>query len=418
MLSLPATSSAQETFQGQPGSIIPTPAELGSAWSQDTPSSAAARETEYRFDRDGRVMLVTVQIVPGRNVDDIRAQYLFGRRIPADFAWTMKPHPGIGERAQSAAGKMVTYLHFVRGNVYVLLKGILLSNGVPEPRELEALDVLARAIDGKLLAATGGKALLAFQETLTQAEVDAAVADVRALVEEVSGQKFDRDPIVRVVGTDELVGACIEDIRLQRANEKKAGRELEFAMQTDRSGRLTGMSSVGRFSYSRRAILLPAETFHAGLARGKIDKALAKQALQVVVAHELVHGLQDQLRPLGETLPKFKDAGAKAAFAAVIEGHAVFVQKRVGERLAIPAAVQNLAMPRQSAEPAPGTSPREKQFVDAIETAATLLYRDGPELMERLYREGGVKRQWEVFANPPQTPAEISKMAGGQPSKE
>jgi hypothetical protein len=308
---------------------------------------------------------------------------------------------------------MMAYLHFARANLYVVLKALLLT-GSSGQAEGEALKAVARKIDSKLVGAVNGMPARLFEEMLTQDQVDRIVTGIIPIVEDVSGRRFAKKPSIRVIGTDEFVGACLEDLRLQHSSEKRPGKELEFALSMDRRGRMLGLVSLGRFSYARREMLLPAETFFAGLKRARIETEHLDDVLRIVIGHELVHALQDQESPLGERMASFKTPEARAAFGAVIEGHAVLLQRMIGARLSIPDRIANLSAPSKQTT-GEGSSPQERQFVETVGAATNLLYSVGPQYMERLFQKGGNPRLWQAVANPPTSTSELSKVAAEAP---
>ena len=391
-------------FRGDPATLFPATTFLGTDWEADEGPKRGSLEHDYLYVGDGGNCRVMVQLSVSNSVGEAFNRWFAGRRIPSTLAWKMEAEPGIGERAQFGTvdqlGSEVAYLHFFRGNVYAKLLTFA------HPRQRTILQQVARGIDDRLKATIGTDSKV-IRDIISDAQVAKITASLRPLVEELAGRKFRQPPEVLVVGTDAFIGAIAADLRLQYAKQEPANRKLEFAADLDRHARNVGTFAVGRYSYSQRQVLIPAEAVGPALQRAKVAAENIESALTLIIGHELVHALQDQSVDLASKLAACANSDARQALSATIEGHALLVQDRLAARLVLPEAVRNFS---NAGNDGFDSSVEEGSLKD-FQAAFRFVYVEGKAFIERKAQTGGDAAIWEALTTPPTTAAEIREKA-------
>lgn len=120
------------------------------------------------------------------------------------------------------------------------------------------------------------------------------------------------------------------------------------------------------------------------------DQTLA--AVCLVLAHELAHALQDQGAGVGGRFTQVPDMDAFNGLRAVTEGHAVFVEEQVAEKLGLVDVFWKLNRHQ-------GWGP------DGLEEPAAFalwgLYGQGRRFVRHWHAQGGHDKVWEALKQPP-----------------
>ncbi|HEX2953938.1 MAG TPA: hypothetical protein VHR47_08140 [Bacillota bacterium] len=131
----------------------------------------------------------------------------------------------------------------------------------------------------------------------------------------------------------------------------------------------------------------------------KVDERHAKSLLQLIIAHELTHALQDQKTDLRRAY-KIMDADQLSAFSATIERHAVWTQEVVGRQLRLNESVVEMSR-LLSAGSVKYDDPALEMINKTIATQFEEVYLGGEKFISYHYQHGGNERVWQIIANPP-----------------
>lgn len=389
--------AAQEAglFRGEGGALLPTPAELGADWEylEKPHGDAKSQKVEYLLERNGASFFY-VALTVHRSTEEVRRAWISRGAIAREHRYVMEPVPGLGEFGERKAGELMTYLHFARGNVYASVKWVGKGDGME----------IAKAIDGKLLAALGGTPAARVQVPTYPAEkAQALFAEMIPIVEEVAGRKFKQSPTMRVVSALELRRALAADIRLQLTRDPTFRDDLEREIRAEASAAPRAGILLGKYAISEGTVLLPLENFLPALERHRLDPAKADEAMRRVLGHELTHALQDQYMGLAARLPTLGNEEARLSLNAAIEGHATFVEHALAERLGLTG---------QLSDPAVFDAPLDD---DAVKTPRILhglglfkmIYEGGRQFFAYHHARGGNEKLWAILAAPPPRSVEI-----------
>ncbi len=171
--------------------------------------------------------------------------------------------------------------------------------------------------------------LVAHQEDcdITQARVDAVLAEVVPALEEVLGLKLE-DPVhARVCERSEIAQVVAEEnrplVRAQIPDEAEAERQVEAL------GAAYAAMTLAKYAWSSGEVLVVAENFPRLSELIRSPELCSDEALRAILVHELIH-LDDHRRLHFDTvLAGLKNADQILAYNAVIEGHAQHLARRV-----------------------------------------------------------------------------------------
>lgn len=139
----------------------------------------------------------------------------------------------------------------------------------------------------------------------------------------------------------------------------------------------------------------------------KIDEKYAMAIAKMNIAHELTHALQDQYINFAKKFSKIAGREGLDAFHATIEGHAVFVQKKVGKQLKIDSSIIDLH-PLVNSSEVIFKDPKLREMHASALFDMKRIYSGGEKFLEYHYSRSGNELVWKILANPPVSTSMIS----------
>jgi hypothetical protein len=160
----------------------------------------------------------------------------------------------------------------------------------------------------------------------------------------------------------------------------------------------------GKYGFEDRVVYVAPDGIDSTLRLLGQRRELGHEVLRLVLAHELVHALQDQHAAIVELARSLGDEEAHHVFFTCIEGHATLVQQRVGAELGLVEAQRAWkAMQRlESLREAVGAGIHEvlnrptRQWEE-------LSYLQAAERLGRVAAAEGDEAVWRLVAKPPDT---------------
>lgn len=229
-------------------------------------------------------------------------------------------------------------------------------------------------------------------------QAKAWLAEMRPLVEELTGRSFRRDPQLELVEWQQL-GKVL-------ANEKMLPLQTRGGGLADRLLELAALPStlpltpfiIGKYGIASRTVYLLPRNTAAVIELAKLGPKDVEAIVKLTICHELAHALQDDHLDLAECLRDAQASGEPLApFNVVMEGHAMLIQAQAAERLELrtpQAALESLLLGKDD-EP-------------VEETRMSQVYCLGLDYMRREFEEGGSDRLWERLQEPPNIIEEVA----------
>ncbi|MBN2798195.1 MAG: hypothetical protein JXX28_03545 [Deltaproteobacteria bacterium] len=239
--------------------------------------------------------------------------------------------------------------------------------------------------------------------------LEALVAELAPLVGEVAGRPFDAVPFAGIGTPDTLARFVASDSRailtgLYPTLSDEAVRQLSRTHPLEVSG------LVGKYAPRAHGVYVSEEALDAVVASGGVSQGERGSYLRLVVAHELVHALQDQQVELDHAFRTCEDFEALQSLRTATEGQAMWVEERVAARLGLTELYWRAAAQQ-------GWGPEGLLVAPAWDLWA--VYGQGRTWMDWLYQDGGTEAQWAVIASPPRTTAPAFRRGAAplQPSR-
>lgn len=253
-------------------------------------------------------------------------------------------------------------------------------------------------------AATATAAQPASDHPFTEKEIQAFALELMPHIERIMQRKFKRVPPI-VLGDAEAVAQILAaDLEPSVRKEQPELDEGEARAQALAQARQRVPEILGKYGVKAGKLGLMPQNLMGTLEASQIDRKHAAAIMKLLLAHELTHALQAQYVDILDRLVAQPSDDATMAYAAVIEGHPMFVQERVGEAIGLGAAVREYARVFSVCGP---------DFPDAEccseATYRHFMYVTGKRFIEYHYLKGGAERLWEILAQPPALSSMISR---------
>jgi len=251
----------------------------------------------------------------------------------------------------------------------------------------------------------------AVETPFTEKEIQSFALEVAPHIERIMQRKFKRMPPI-VVGDAEAVARILAaDLEPSIRKEQPELKEAELGALALAQARQKVPEILGKYGVKAERLGLLPQNLMETLEASQIDRKHAAAIMKLLLAHELTHALQAQYVDILDLLVRQPGEDATLAYAAVIEGHPMFVQERVGEAIGLGTAVGEYARVFSASEP---------DFPDAeccSEAAYRhFMYATGKRFIEYHYLKGGAERLWEILARPPALSSMITRPETYSPS--
>lgn len=234
----------------------------------------------------------------------------------------------------------------------------------------------------------------------TPDELDELVTRLLPLVEEAAGRSFVFRPEVVATHPAELSRVFYREQMYMLGRLSELGPEEAHEAARATAGSISS-AFVGKYGFLDKRLYVISEGVSLALQGLGFPDELAREVLEVVLAHELAHALQDQHNDLGRLVGSRPDGDAIMAANCMVEGHAVWVHEQVGRRLGHHHAVRAVAT-IQGYDPDEAESP-----LDPRRLFTSYVYGRGRAFVDWHARDGGTERLWELLSRPPASTAMI-----------
>lgn len=268
---------------------------------------------------------------------------------------------------------------------------------------------------GVFLAGASAAAAHAQQEevcpVVDDAHLRAVVAKVLPAVEKACGRTFRKPPTVGLADAGDVMRSLRDDLEpgvaAYFAGQPRSRIDKALQQRAD----LLASSLLGKYGLQSGEVYVLPHLVRTYLGLVHHREAPVAQVLELVVAHELVHALQDQEIGLGRRFRECCDNDANEALAMAIEGHAVFCSERVAAALGLQAAIVPLRAVFAGAKD-PAAVGKADLATRRLRGQGSLRYLRSADWMAREHAAGGDDRLWQLLAEP--TPRTRACLLGGR----
>ncbi len=294
----------------------------------------------------------------------------------------------------SALGSLVSAISVGRTALIIFaLLSLARLGGAAQPAVRTPEDLMARLKEGK--------------PGYTEAEAQSYVRELIPLVEKAAGRRFKTLPKVKLVNRAGLIPVLAAEFapQIRRLDPNLTAAELRA--DSEEMSRDYAMCFLGKYGIGTGKLYLLPRNFQPLMDVAEVDPKYRRQIVEIVIAHELTHALQDQyvsIAKLEQTATSTEERSL--AFAATLEGFAVFVQDAVADQLKISGAAKELARlialgSVKGADPSMEVaSQRDVEIVRSV-------YLSGRDFIAWQFRHGGFEQVWRVLASPPTKTSQV-----------
>lgn len=273
-------------------------------------------------------------------------------------------------------------------------------------RPAEAADGGPPAVLRKLMAA-----LAEGEPAFTDQDLAPLIEKITPLVERLAGRRFKKPPKIKLAGRKAVTQSLIKDIMPQMMRlMKSGGNKNAVRAQVSMQASVMAMCLLGKYGLHDKTLYMMPKNFPPLLKLTKTDVKQTMAIVQITLAHELTHCLQDQEIDLAKKIGRMDDIEAAQAFNAVMEGQAVFVGDLVGRELKLDDAM--LANARMlGAGAVKLDDPALEMISKQMATQFEQIYIGGRGFVAYHHKRGGMARVWQILDQPPVETSMITKPA-------
>ena len=233
----------------------------------------------------------------------------------------------------------------------------------------------------------------AMADPFSPERLERTVQQVLPLIEAHTGRRFTTTPVVQITADE----TYLEQVKTQQIwIMEQLMPDTPAAMRermAEQSAQQVAQGALGTYDpISHRVNLLDAVLVPAVQSLPPPTNRL-DDAVTLVVAHELVHALEDQVVDLSQTVEDLHDLEQFSAASATWEGLATWVEGKVAEDLGLEDVFWALNQHLQ------GWGPDGLEKAQAWST--WFRYGQGHDFIAHHHREGGVDAMWQTLESPP-----------------
>ena len=248
------------------------------------------------------------------------------------------------------------------------------------------------------------------EPSFTDEQIQAHAVRIIPIIEELNGRTFDAIPPVKSVGNFQMIQILARDLAPQIEKQLPDVPKVLIYFKAYLSAGLYAPSLLGKYGTEDRTVYVLPQNLHAIVEAEAIDARYEEDVLQIVIGHELTHGLQDQEIDLAQSILDAPDPDAMNAFNATIEGHAMFIENALAAKLGLDDAATAAAGLIMTEDLDDDAYLFERlAHVNAVQMEQ--VYLGGERFIRHHHKQGGLEKIWQLLAEPPLRSSMITQPA-------
>ena len=225
-------------------------------------------------------------------------------------------------------------------------------------------------------------------------------------VESVTGKKFKQIPELVYSDRTKVAISLSKDLTAQFKNLQENSDENANFELADNIAIKASYTLFGKYGLKDKKLYIMPRNIVPLMKRVGIPLSMVKPLVEIVIAHELVHALQDQHANITKKVFSAKSQDSMVALNAVMEGHAVFMQESVGTSMGYDKEIIEFSNIFSTSQTGKGS---EKRNLLNMETSvSSLAYVLGKKFIDYIVSTFGRKYLWKVLQNPPKSSAMVA----------
>ena len=236
-------------------------------------------------------------------------------------------------------------------------------------------------------------------QKIDEENVKAIIEKAQPLIEEITGMKFKERIRFNLVKREVVRDILAEEFLPQFKNLLKGSDNDVITRQVQTSAHAASQSILGKYALIKKEFLIIPDNVEFVTKIFDIKDEDFQDFVFLVVAHEMVHALDDQYFELQKKEIAMENAEHIQAFSALVEGHAVYVTDKIAEQLKLSETAKKV-----STKSAAGVTDESNRLQQQV---LYNTYIKGSEFVEAIINKKGLTGVAEAFASPPVSTRQI-----------
>jgi hypothetical protein len=246
----------------------------------------------------------------------------------------------------------------------------------------------------------GARVLKETKPSYTREQALSYLQKLQPLVAQASGRTFTKLPPVKLVTRNEIIPVLVKDFAPQWRMQMPDAPEEQIERLSHSMAESMAPVMLGKYGFATKTLYLLPGNLVPLMKLVKIEPAKQSAVLQLIIAHELTHALQDQQVHLQDLIARGGTRDRMMALNATIEGHAMLVQEQVGGLLKLDAAARTLSN-QIVAGALEVDDPMLQMMTNMYRQLFNDIYLGGRDFMTWHLQRGGTDALWRILAAPP-----------------
>ena len=213
------------------------------------------------------------------------------------------------------------------------------------------------------------------------------------MIEDITGRDFKKKVKFKLVKRNSVWKAVMEGARPIYKKLLKDESDDAVARQLETTAVASSQFALGLYVPSEKKFLVVPDNVKFSVKTLGIEEEDFYDVVFLIVAHELVHALDDQYFDMQRIQASMDSSEAMLAFAALREGHAVYVTDRIAEKLKLSDTAKEISVKSAAGVMDPGDRAQMQIFHST--------YVKGSEFVRAIVEKKGPAGVSEAFASPP-----------------
>jgi hypothetical protein len=223
--------------------------------------------------------------------------------------------------------------------------------------------------------------------------IRAMIEKAEPLIEEITGMKFRERIKFNLVKRKTIRDVLAEEFLFQYKKMLKGASDDVIARQVENTAHFMSQSLLGKYSPMKKEFLIVPDNLRSQTDILDINDEDFKGVVFLIVAHEMVHALDDQYYDFNEKETSMDNAEAIQAFHALVEGHAVYLTGKIACRLNLSETAGKLSM-----KSAAGIMDEDNRIGQQL---LYVTYVKGADFVEAVINKKGLAGIAQAFETPP-----------------
>jgi hypothetical protein len=236
-------------------------------------------------------------------------------------------------------------------------------------------------------------------QKIDEASVKTMIEKAEPLIEDLTGMKFKERIKCKLVKREVVRDVMVEELLPKYKNLMKETDDDMIARQVETTAHAASQIMLGKYSLIKKEFLIVTDNVESLSKMFVIKDDDFQDFVFLVVAHEMVHALDDQYFDLQKKEIAMDDTEHMQAFGALVEGHAVYVTNKIAERLKLSETANKISL--KSAAGVMNENDRLQQQIFYT------TYVKGSEFVDAIINRKGPAGIAEAYASPPVSTRQI-----------